>query len=787
MTTDLPKLRSDLIFSPQQTVEGTHFVVKDPLTGEFFRFREAEQFITKQCDGKTPLEVVRQRAEKQFGAPLTEETLSAFIRNLGKRGLLETENGSRKGADRRGQIRGNLLYFRFKLFDPNRLLGQLVSRLKFLYTPQFLICSAALIVLALGITITNQAEFSDHLAQLYRVSTIPLLVVTIILVVAAHEFAHGLTCRYFGGEVHEIGFMLIYFQPAFYCNVSDAWLFPEKSKRLWVAFAGPYFELFIWALATLLWRLTDVETWLNHVAFMVVASSGIKTLMNFNPLIKLDGYYLLSDYLEIPNLRRKSFSYIGTLLKQLGGSVVEGVEPPTPRERKIYLAYGLVATVCSFSLLAVVAVKAGGFLIEQQQPAGFALFAVLLGLKLRQRLRRLKGKSAQRANPSADPDDAEAEAEAAAVSAAPAGAKAANGILWWGRYKWRVLAAIAAVLMLGRTDLRIGGQFNILPSQNADVRAEIEGIIENISIDEGDQVHAGDPIARISGQEMKAELAKTEALLRQTRAKFKMLEIGPAQEEIEVAKAAVTKAEDTVKYARIRRDRDQKLFEEKLVSQKDLEVAQEMAATAENGVAEARGKLKVLLRGSRPEELDATKAEIEGYEAQRSYLEGQIRLLNICSPASGIVATPSRQLKDLKRQLVKKGDLIARIYDVRRMAVEIIISEKEIADVKPGQRVVLRVRAYPDLAFEGTVKAVAATARGESGSSGQASASVTSFSSSGGTGKMVLVTTEIDNKSFLLKPEMTGQAKIICGKRWFLGLLTRRLTRMVKVEFWSWW
>src|SRR4051812_12452718 len=140
MTTALPKLRSDLIFSPQQTVEGTHFVVKDPVTGEFFRFRETEEFITKQCDGKTPLEVVRQRAEEQFGAPLAEETLSAFIRNLGKKGLLETENGSRKGADRRGQIRGNLLYLRFKLFDPNRLMGQLVSRLKFLYTPQFVIC-----------------------------------------------------------------------------------------------------------------------------------------------------------------------------------------------------------------------------------------------------------------------------------------------------------------------------------------------------------------------------------------------------------------------------------------------------------------------------------------------------------------------------------------------------------------------------------------------------------------------------------------------------------------------
>jgi len=324
-----------------------------------------------------------------------QKTLSAFIGNLGKRGLLETEDGTRKGAGGHGQIRGNLLYLRFKFFDPNRLLGQLVSRLSFLYTPQFVMCSAALIFLAMGITITNRAEFSEHLDRLYRASAVLLLVVTVFMVLVAHEFAHGLTCRHFGGEVHEIGFLLIYFQPAFYCNVSDAWLFPEKSKRLWVAFAGPYFELFIWALATLLWRVTDVETWVNRVAFVVMASSGIKTLINFNPLIKLDGYYLLSDYLEIPNLRRKSFRYIGSLLKRLMGSTVERIQPPAPRERRIYLTYGLVATVCSFSLLAFVAVKAGGFLIEQHHPVGFALFAGLLGVKLRQRLRRLIGRSAR--------------------------------------------------------------------------------------------------------------------------------------------------------------------------------------------------------------------------------------------------------------------------------------------------------------------------------------------------------------------------------------------------------
>ncbi|MBO0798050.1 MAG: hypothetical protein J2P31_04435, partial [Blastocatellia bacterium] len=207
------------------------------------------------------------------------------------------------------------------------------------------------------------------------------------------EFAHGLTCKQFGGEVHELGFLLIYFQPAFYCNVSDAWLFPEKSKRLWVGFAGPFFELFIWAIATFLWRLTNADTLINFISLIVMASSGVKTLLNFNPLIKLDGYYMLSDYLEMPNLRRRAFRYIGDRIKKLTGIVVEEIDSPTPRERRIYFIYGLIATVTSFFAMALAFVQAGKTLIANNQPILFVLLLGFIGLRVRRRLQRLFGKS----------------------------------------------------------------------------------------------------------------------------------------------------------------------------------------------------------------------------------------------------------------------------------------------------------------------------------------------------------------------------------------------------------
>src|SRR5213594_3354916 len=129
-----PKLRSDLIVRRQETANGTVFIIKNPDSGLFFRFREAEQFIAQQFAGETPLQAVRQRAEEEFGATLEHETLRAFVKNLEKNRLLEREGGTKKKKETeswRGRIRGSPLYLRFKLLDPSRLFDRLIRRIGF--------------------------------------------------------------------------------------------------------------------------------------------------------------------------------------------------------------------------------------------------------------------------------------------------------------------------------------------------------------------------------------------------------------------------------------------------------------------------------------------------------------------------------------------------------------------------------------------------------------------------------------------------------------------------------
>ena len=260
MAPALPKLRTDLIVCRQQTSTGICFVIKDPVSAAFFRFGETEHFIARQLDGQTTLESIRQRAEKYFDAALAPEILNAFIKSLEKGGLLETDGVHAPHSSATKRITGNPLYLRFRIFDPDQLFNRLAPRIQFFFTPSFMFVSGAFILFAFAIALGHWSDYLDDLPRLYHFSAIPVFLTISFLVVSMHEFAHGLTCKHFGGEVHEIGFFLVYLQPALYCNVSDAWLFPEKSKRLWVGFAGPYFELFLWSVATLAWHATDTDT-----------------------------------------------------------------------------------------------------------------------------------------------------------------------------------------------------------------------------------------------------------------------------------------------------------------------------------------------------------------------------------------------------------------------------------------------------------------------------------------------------------------------------------------------
>jgi putative peptide zinc metalloprotease protein len=829
MNSTLPKFRSDLIVSQHRTHSGLFVVVKDPVGGQFFRFGEVEQFILGQLDGTRSLDEVRSLAESHFGAELSQETLTHFLGGLNRSGLLEGEKASRpRPAFVLGKFHGNALLTRLPLYDPTRIMNWLLPRTRLFFTRGFVMLSAAVISAGIVTLASDWNGFVQDLGRLYQLSSLGPLIVVMLVMVSLHEFAHGMACRRFGGEVHEIGFMFVYFQPAFYCNVSDAWLFPERSKRLWVGFAGPYFELFLWALAVLVWRVTAGDAWINALAVIVMAVSGVKTLLNFNPLIKLDGYYLLSDFLDIPNLRKKSFRHIGDLLKRLVGWSEPPVSSASPHERRVFLIYGMVATVYSMTLLVFVALKTGGFLIDNGQPLALGMFGVLAGAKFRRRVRRLMGTAAAhtdddipgtsppddapssagapiparvesksvrnpaRVEPKSAPIPARVESKSAPIPArvesnghggAHRSSKGALSSMSRRRLLILGAAALLLVLLLGRMELRASGPVSVLPQENADIRAAVTGIVEEIYVDEGDRVRAGDPIARLSSVDLETNLHATEAEVRELHAIVQGLVNGPTNAEIQVARATLAKTEAAADYAATQLARDSQLFQLGAVPRTQLDDARAAVTKAGGERLEAQRRLNVLLVGTRPDEIEAARARLERLESQQSDLSQQYAKLKVVSPVAGIVATPSRDLKAMKRQLISTGGLIAKVYDYETVAAQIRVPEKSIGEVRAGQQVELRTRADPNTTFYGRVKSIAVAADATPVTEAASPLPVTH---SGGD-KVFIVTSLIDNRSLFLRPGMTGQAKVLCGKRSVIDLVTRQLARTLNVEVWSWW
>src|SRR5262249_11948319 len=146
----------------------------------------------------------------------------------------------------------------------------------------FHIFAVGVIISALILSFLHIGELTGKAQELLSLHGFFLIWIVGLCVVTMHEFAHGLTCCHFGGKVQEVGFMLIYFQPAFFCDVSDSWMFPSKKHRMLVTMAGGYFQLVVWGISTWVWRITDTDTLINQLALIVIVFAGLQTLINFN-------------------------------------------------------------------------------------------------------------------------------------------------------------------------------------------------------------------------------------------------------------------------------------------------------------------------------------------------------------------------------------------------------------------------------------------------------------------------------------------------------------------------
>jgi multidrug resistance efflux pump len=496
-----PRLRGDLTIVEQVFRDEKSFVVKDPATQKYFRFRPVEMGVMRYFDGaRTPDEIAGALTEQ--GVRLTARAVEGFARKLASIGLLEhtlaertTLELERIRAERRKRrrpalFRGELLRMRWSMGDPDRLFERTMPFIRWMFTPTFAVASVALFAVYFVILAATWAAFSSTVAQLYSLRSITfgsvvVLWFTALVVILIHELGHGYTCKYFGGEVHEMGFMLIYFQPAFYCNVNDAWSFPALRSRLWVTAAGGWIQLVIASLAAVLWYVARPGTLVSEVAVATMIVGGATTIVtNANPLIPLDGYFALTDWLEIPNLRVRALAYFGWSVRR-HALRIELPEPAvTDREKRVFLIYGALALCYIGALLGVVAL----WLIGRARAAFGALGALMvLAVVLLVARRGLT------------------EWGRAVTLAVKGWRSSRRGTRWW-RWPAIVTLGIIVVLAVFPWTITTSGRFVVAPVSSFEVTAPDSGLIAAVLVREGMQVPTGAPLVRLLDRRMEREL-----------------------------------------------------------------------------------------------------------------------------------------------------------------------------------------------------------------------------------------------------------------------------------------
>ncbi|WP_281556475.1 HlyD family efflux transporter periplasmic adaptor subunit [Thalassomonas sp. RHCl1] len=367
-----PPLRLDLKIRELVQRGKTTYVIKEPDKQEYYHFDQAQYQMLTLFDNKQTLEQLvetfnRQSQQYEFDLEALQDIYdSCKDLHLLKRSRQEETAAllERNREERRKKIlqaKGSLLFLRFHLVNPNAFFDRIIDRIRFLWTPTAVRWQISLVVIAFVLVLFQGERFLQDFNRIYlsnQGNLGGLLAIWFIALgaIALHECGHGLTCKHFGGDVHDMGFLFLAFQPCLYCNVNDAWLFEHKRHKIYVALAGVWVELLLAALAALLWLLIDVSNPLGFVAFVLMTISTASSLfINLNPLLKFDGYYILTDMLEMENLRQNSTAWFSWSIKRhILRLDTEPPLSPSPREKRIYLIYGgLVALYMAIILSAI--------------------------------------------------------------------------------------------------------------------------------------------------------------------------------------------------------------------------------------------------------------------------------------------------------------------------------------------------------------------------------------------------------------------------------------------------
>ena len=384
-----PSLRRDILVQPHVFRHEKWFVLQDTTSGRFLRFNQSAYDVIGRFNGDLSIgEIVESVNEHRIGeSVLDSDDVLVILAQLQdfealKGGIPVNTDAALKRYQtlkRSGFIKqwANPIALRLPLIDPDSVLTRLLAPARRVFSRSGLILWLTLLLTAVLLVALNVGQLSVELAEKAG-STQSLLTLLLIypVIKLLHEIGHGLAVKTWGGEVHEAGVLFLLFFPVPYVDASAAWSFQDKRKRIVVSAAGIMVELFLAAIGIIIWCLTEPGI-IHSLALDIAIVGGVSTLLyNGNPLLRFDGYFVLEDVLEIPNLSTRSTRFYTYLAQRYLLGISDAKSPVTAKgEKPWFIAYGLISPLYRLTVLLGIAIYlTGNYLIVG---VALALFAII--------------------------------------------------------------------------------------------------------------------------------------------------------------------------------------------------------------------------------------------------------------------------------------------------------------------------------------------------------------------------------------------------------------------------
>jgi putative peptide zinc metalloprotease protein len=476
----------------------------------YFRLTPFQWQLLKLFDGHRSYEEISELFSSQNGSCVSPEEVRGFVsemegselwyesyqdKNLAMREKLLAER------ERRTRAKVNIAHISFSAWDPDRYFDWLDAAAgRFIYSRWSVLAAVLLFALESVMVVNNWKMIGPDTATFFNfgeknLDDLARFWILILIVGFIHETAHGLTCKHYGGQVHSMGLMFLYLTPCFFVDVTESWVSATKIQRLATIIAGIWIELVVCGIAMVLWLHAPSGSWFHKLTYEFILLTGIAAvIINLNPLLKLDGYYFLTELIEIPELKERSSAFVSAWIRAKIFRLKTDI-PVVPRRRVLlFVTYAILSAAYSYLLLFFV--LRFGYRIGARWLGEFAILPIL----------------------------------AIAVFMFRSRLKALGGLLnsSWTHIRtetvWRRPVFISAAILLcvllfapfwrDRED----AYFVIEPAKSHTICAAVPGVVEAVFVREGESVKAGQPLLRMTS--IQAASMRSAAIARSGQAQF---------------------------------------------------------------------------------------------------------------------------------------------------------------------------------------------------------------------------------------------------------------------------